>query len=260
MGRRMTRRAGLAAALAASAVLVAGCGGSSSTPDSTAAAGEATTAATPAKQPVLTGVANGTPATYFDFGEIKLKAGNSTAAMWRVTNGTADQGVVFDNLPGDPAYSALRDVSEVTWAQGKTARALGSAADVKAAETAGDVTVTSTGQVVNAPVLEFGQERHAGYAKGTTIEYYELGKVALAPGNNVLPIYTFTNGVADQKNIADTEPGTTAYTPLWAVVAITWKSTATPRLLKSFDETKAAEAAGELTLKNTPDVVNCPFL
>ena len=37
-------------------------------------------------------------------------------------------------------------------------------------------------------MLEFGQERHKGFAKGQTIEYYELGKLKLAPGNAADPI------------------------------------------------------------------------
>lgn len=257
------KRRTLVISLALAAVtltVLAGCGsGSNST--SSAAAGDTTAATTqPAKQPILTGSFDGKPVTYFDFADIKLEAGNPTAGIWKVTDGASGQQAIFDNVPGAADYSALRKVTEVKWVQGKTARVLASVADVDAAKAAGDVTVTPTAQVINAPVLEFGQERHAGYAKNETIEYYELGKVKVAPGNKVLPIYTFTNGVADQKNIADTTPGTTAYPPLWAVVAITWSDSATPRLITSFEDVKTAEAAGELTLKNTPDVVNCPFL
>jgi hypothetical protein len=43
---------------------------------------------------------------------------------------------------------------------------LRSAADVKAAERAGDVTVTKTATVVNCPVLGFGQKRIAGFSNG----------------------------------------------------------------------------------------------
>jgi hypothetical protein len=63
-----------------------------------------------------------------------------------------------------------------------------------------------------------------GFAGGRTIYYYELGVVKVAPGNEVLPIWTFTDGVAGQRNVADLVPGKTAYPPLWAIVEVTWKS------------------------------------
>jgi hypothetical protein len=53
----------------------------------------------------------------------------------------------------------------------------GSAADVKAAERAGDVTVTKTATVVNCPVLGFGQKRIAGFSNGHLIHYYDDGPV-----------------------------------------------------------------------------------
>ena len=203
---------------------------------------------------------NGKKIKYFDFDTIKLVAGNKVAPIWTVTGGAAGQDAIVGSVPGSPDYSALHKVSEVTWKSGATPRLLTSVQDVTAAAAAGDVTVTETERVINAPLLEFGQERHAGYAKGQTIHYYELGKVKVAPGNAVLPIWTFTNGVSEQTNIADTEPGTTAYPPLWEVVTATWKIGVTPRLITSFEDMKAAEAAGQLTLAETPDVVNCPFL
>ena len=250
----------IAVALAAALVtVVAGCGS-----DSESGANTDTTEATaqaPKKQPVVTGTFDGAPVTYFDFGDIALEADNTTGGMWTVTNGASGQQAIFDSVPGNPKYAALRTVSEVTWAAGKTPRLLASTAAVTAAETAGDVTVAPTDRVVNAPILEFGQKRHQGFAKDQAIEYYELGTIKVAPGNEVLPIWTFTNGVEGQANIADVEPGTTAYTPLWAPIEVTWSETATPRLLKSFEDMKAAETAGELTLKPVPDtVVNCPFL
>lgn len=250
--------------LAAAAALLAGCGGDDSTAEGAAHdAGTTATAASTqaAKQPVLEGSFDGKTIEYLDFGEIALEPGNDIAGIWTVANGPAEQTAVFDSAPGGSGYSALRQEREVRWAASATPRVLASVADVNAAEAAGEVTVGATERVINAPVLEFGQERHPGFAKGETIEYYELGTVNVAPGNEVLPIWTFTNGVPEQRNIADVVPGTTAYTPLWAPVEVTWSASATPRLIDSFEDLKAAEDAGEVTLKAVPDtVVNCPFL
>lgn len=44
----------------------------------------------------------------------------------------------------------------------------------------------------------------------------------LRPGNKTAPIWAFTNGDEDQRNIIDTVPGRKDYTPLWAVRMITW--------------------------------------
>ena len=241
--------------------VVSGCGSSGDNAAATSRSGASTsTAAASKKQPIVEGSFNGKKIKYFDFDTIKLVAGNKVAPIWTVTGGAAGQDAIVGSIPGSPDYSALHKVSEVTWKSGATPRLLTSVQDVTAAAAAGDVTVTETERVINAPLLEFGQERHAGYAKGQTIHYYELGKVKVAPGNAVLPIWTFTNGVSEQTNIADTEPGTTAYPPLWEVVTATWKIGVTPRLITSFEDMKAAEAAGQLTLAETPDVVNCPFL
>jgi hypothetical protein len=151
-------------------------------------------------------------------------------------------------------------VNTVTWKPDATARVLRSAAAVKGAQANGDLTIQSTSRVVNAALLGFGQTRHAGFAKGKTIHYYELGVVKVAPGNEVLPIWTFTNGVDGQTNIADVVPGTTAYPPLWAVVEVTWKAGSQPSLVRSFEQLQQARKAGDVTIRRTTTVVNCPFV
>jgi hypothetical protein len=130
----------------------------------------------------------------------------------------------------------------------------------KDAQASGDLTITTTPRVVNVALLGFGQTRHAGFAKGRTIHYYELGVVKIAPGNEVLPIWTFTNGVEGQRNIADVVPGTTAYPPLWAVIEVTWKTGANRSLVRSFEQLQQARTAGAVTIKRTTTVVNCPFV
>src|SRR5438067_1526939 len=100
----------------------------------------------------------------------------------------------------------------------------------------------------------------AGFYQGKTIHYFDFGPIKLAAGNKVAPIWTVTNGVADQHNIVDTVPGLGDYTPLWQLNKVTWKDGVTPRLLTSADAVKQAEQAGDVTIEQTTTIVNCPVL
>ena len=222
--------------------------------------GTGTREATPKKQKVLTGFYKNRTVRHFDFGRINLRAGNKVAPIWVFSNGVDRQRPIVDTAPGKAAYSALRKVNTVTWRGGEEPRLLRSAAAVRTAASEGELTVRSTSRVINAPVLGFGQTRHAGFAKGKVIRYYELGVVKVARGNEILPIWTFTNGVDGQRNIADVVPGTTDYPPLWAVIEVTWKAGAEPTIVRSFEQLQRARQAGHVTLKKTPMVVNCPFV
>jgi hypothetical protein len=136
---------------------------------------------------------------------------------------------------------------------------LRSAADVKAAERAGDVTVTKTATVVNCPVLGFGQKRIAGFSNGHPIHYYDDGPVKVTSGNETAPLYAPMNGVAGGHNIAleNVAPGQTDYPPLWAIIAVQWKAGAHETLLRSAPDVRRAKAKGLLTTKQTSLVVNC---
>jgi hypothetical protein len=232
------------------------------TPASNGVAGAlASPAVTPKKQPAVSGFYQGRTVKYFEFGPIKLRPGNKLAPIWVFSNGASGQRNVIDVVPGRPGYSPLWRVNRVTWSSTVTPRILKSAAEIKAAAAAGELTVARTKTVVNCPVLGFGQVRHAGFSGGKTIHYYELGAVRVAPGNEVVPLWTVTNGARGQRNIAeDIVPGTTAYPPLWAIVKVTWNDGVTPRVLKSLADIKKAEAAGELRLTKTSLVVNCPLV
>lgn len=219
-----------------------------------------TTQAAPKKQKVITGFYRDRTVKYFDFGRIRLRPGNKLAPIWLFSNGAKGQLAIVDSVPGQKQYSALRNVNVVTWAADAPTRVLRSASAVKTARSRGQLTIRSTTRVVNAPLLGFRQVRHAGFAKGRTIHYYELGVLKVAPGNEILPIWTFTNGVRGQSNIADVVPGTTAYPPLWAVIEVTWKAGAQRRLVRSFEALQQARKAGDVTLKRTSVVVNCPFV
>src|SRR5918995_909369 len=205
----------------------------------------------PKKQKVLLGFYKNRTVKYFDYGDIKLRPGNKLAPMWTFTNGADGQRSIVDSAPGAKDYSALHKVNSVTWTTSATRRVLRSAAAVKKAQGNGDLTIKTTARVVNAALPGFGQTRHAGFAKNQVIHYYELGVVKVAAGNEILPIWTFTNGVEGQRNIADVVPGTTAYPPLWAVIEVTWTSGAEPRLVRSFEQLQQARKAGDVTLEKT---------
>lgn len=63
---------------------------------------------------------------------------------------TAD---VFDRPPGRDGYSPLRRINLVVWKDQGKARELKSAAEVKAAEAAGEIEIKRPGVVVNMPLL-----------------------------------------------------------------------------------------------------------
>lgn len=109
-------------------------------------------------------------------------------------------------------------------------------------------------------IHHFPQQATEGFFRGQTIEYLDFGPIKLKAGNKVAPIWAVTNGVEGQYNIVDVVPGQKAYTPLWGVQLVTWKSSATPRLLTSAAAVRKAVAAGEATLKKPGIVVNCPVI
>src|ERR687896_782884 len=116
------------------------------------------------------------------------------------------------------------------------------------------------GRTLRYPDLGFGQKRTLGFARGRTVAYLDLGAVKLRPGNKVAPIWGFTNGVEAQRNVIDVVPDQRGYTPLWRVNMVTWADGVSPRVLDAAKEIRAAAAAGELTIRRTTMVVNCPVL
>jgi hypothetical protein len=100
----------------------------------------------------------------------------------------------------------------------------------------------------------------SGFFQGRTIKYYDFGPIKLKPGNKLAPLWAVTNGAAGQHNIIDTVPGQAGYSPLWQINMVTFKAGMTPHLLKSKADVDAAVKAGEVTVKSTTTVVNCPVL
>jgi hypothetical protein len=104
-------------------------------------------------QQATEGFYRGQTIEYLDFGPIKLQAGNKVAPIWAVTNGVEGQYNIIDVVPGQKGYTPLWEVNLVTWKDGATPRKLTSAAAVRKAISAGDVTVKKPGMVVNCPVI-----------------------------------------------------------------------------------------------------------
>jgi hypothetical protein len=112
----------------------------------------------------------------------------------------------------------------------------------------------------DGPVKTYSQHVTLGFYRGGLISYLDFGPVKLAPGNKLAPIWVVANGPDRQRNIIDTVPGKSDYTPLWKVQMVTWKAGAAANVLRSAAAVRAAQRAGEVTVKPVPVVVNCPVL
>ncbi|MEW5985266.1 MAG: hypothetical protein AB1791_01375 [Chloroflexota bacterium] len=90
--------------------------------------------------------------------------------------------------------------------------------------------------------------------------------LAQAPEAALANVYVFTNGIQGegplgyQPDVFDNPPGTDGYSPLRALVLVTWQDEGAARELKSAAEVKEAEANGELILAQPGIVVNMPML
>jgi hypothetical protein len=104
-------------------------------------------------QDVVLGFYRGQVVSYLDFGPVKLAQGNKVAPIWAFTNGADAQRNIIDTVPGKADYTPLWAVRMVTWRNGANVRVLRSAAAVRAAERADQVTIMNAPIVVNCPVL-----------------------------------------------------------------------------------------------------------
>jgi hypothetical protein len=109
-------------------------------------------------------------------------------------------------------------------------------------------------------VTRFAQAETLGFFRGSNVAYLDFGPVKLARGNKVAPIWAFTNGAEGQRNVIDTVPGRSDYTPLWAVRLVTWEDGQKASVLRSAAAIRRAAAAGRVSIKAAPIVVNCPVL
>jgi len=90
--------------------------------------------------------------------------------------------------------------------------------------------------------------------------------LAQVPEAMLAHVYVFANGIKNggplkfQRDVFDDPPGTPGYSPLRRIMLVTWNGGARPRILRAIGEVKAAEARGELTIKDSGAVVNIPLL
>jgi hypothetical protein len=70
--------------------------------------------------------------------------------------------------------------------------------------------------------------------------------------------FQFTNGAEGQPTVLSSEPGRDDYTPAWRINEVTWK--ASPALLESADDVRAAGDAGDLTIATDDVVANMPVV
>ncbi len=90
--------------------------------------------------------------------------------------------------------------------------------------------------------------------------------LARVPADLLADVYVFTNGVRGdgpfgfQVDVFDSIPGDPRYTPLRSVVLVAWKDGASPRVLGSVQEIRAAGEKGEITLRPPGVVVNMPII
>ncbi len=98
-------------------------------------------------------------------------------------------------------------------------------------------------------------------------------RLADVPAEKVGKFYVFTNGVSQrgvkpwgggplgyQIDIFESVPGDEDYTPLRNPHLVTWKESATPRILTSLAELLEAEENGELSISPTNVIVNAPVV
>jgi hypothetical protein len=90
--------------------------------------------------------------------------------------------------------------------------------------------------------------------------------LASVPQDSLANVYAFTNGVKGasmsgfQLSVFDNPPGTEGYSPLRLMSMVTWIDETKARELKSAGEVLSAAEAGELTITQTPVVLNMPFI
>lgn len=90
--------------------------------------------------------------------------------------------------------------------------------------------------------------------------------LAQVPPAALANVYVFKNGIKGdgpfgfQPDVFENGPNRSGYSPLRALHLVTWKDTSKARLLRSAEDVKAAETAGEITIERPGAVVNMPLL
>lgn len=67
-------------------------------------------------------------------------------------------------------------------------------------------------------------------------------------------------GATGQLPVFSSEPGEPTYTPLWHEELVTWKAGVTPQLLRSDTQITKLQKQGQITVRETATVLNCPII
>jgi hypothetical protein len=96
-------------------------------------------------------------------------------------------------------------------------------------------------------------------AKAMHINYAPVLKTV--PLKSAPEIYLVEGKAAvGQLAVFGSEPGEASYSPVWKETILTWKSTATPVLIKSDTQIDQLEKKGGLTERSTSIRLNCPII
>lgn len=162
----------------------------------------------------------------------------------------------------------------------------GGSLKVRGDKTLTDLSAYGGGQVLNIDTskMQVTFVGHRGFAPdGSTIYYIatdaSVKKVADALGVTFVnktgatllsgassDLYVFTNGIKGtgpmgfQASIASANVGDTSYSPLWRLLAVTWKDPSHPEFLTSLTQITSSAQAGKLSTNLAGVVVNCPFV
>jgi len=95
------------------------------------------------------------------------------------------------------------------------------------------------------------------FAQGRGLVF--VPKLALAlRGEATADYYLFSGGATGQLPVVSTVPGRDEFTPAYRVHRVTWR--ATPRVLRSVEQVRDAESAGQVAVESTSVVVNYPVV
>ncbi len=117
---------------------------------------------------------------------------------------------------------------------------------------------------ITTEVSDRNVAEHLTNISGSKVVY--TPSLKFTPENALAKIYEFKNGINGsgpqgfQPNVADSQPGDPAYSPLWMIQLVEWKPNVTAMELKSESEIIKAQKDGLLTISPTDIIVNCPFV
>lgn len=98
----------------------------------------------------------------------------------------------------------------------------------------------------------------AAFAQENGLVHVPLLNAALSREDATSPIYTFENGVAEQRSVLATAPGLDNFSPALRVHKVTFNGSAA--LLDSVEAIEAAEADGDVSVEKLNLVVNYPLI